>query len=350
MGGWKATRGGLVAALAARARLSTPRSSPPDAAAAAVGCRSLRAGAPSTSGRPRAFLRGRRQLARALAGIDVVHYPLTVPAPLTPAAVRRHPARRAAPRPSASSSRRVFARFAAAPTTPARGAADPRDRAQLRPSATGRSSTSGSIRGRVRVIHHGARPRALPAGRRARASRSCSIRRGPGRTRTTRCSSRLRAAPRRAAGLELVLTGGGHEPLRLPPGARSLGRVPSAELARLYRRPPRSCSRAATRASAGRCSRRWRAAARSRRERHPAPRRVGGGDRRRGRLVLFEPTSADGRRRRRSRRGARRGASARSGRGARDRRGPRAFTWERAAGLHDAVLPRARRRRPDPCH
>jgi glycosyltransferase involved in cell wall biosynthesis len=36
--------------------------------------------------------------------------------------------------------------------------------------------------------------------------------------------------------LELVLTGGGHERLRLPAGVRSLGLVPRADLAELYRR------------------------------------------------------------------------------------------------------------------
>ena len=83
----------------------------------------------------------------------------------------------------------------------------------------------------------GRRPRALPSRRPRSASRSCSTRPGPGRTRTTPASSRRsRSLREERPELRLVLTGGGHEGRPVPPGVEVRGLVPGEELASLYRR------------------------------------------------------------------------------------------------------------------
>ena len=89
---------------------------------------------------------------------------------------------------------------------------------------------------RVRVVHHGVDHELFrPGDERARAVPAL-----PGAAWPHKNHALLFAAfalvRRERPELELVLTGGGHEALALPPGVRSLGNVPVAELAALYRR------------------------------------------------------------------------------------------------------------------
>ena len=214
----------------------------------------------------------------------------------------------------------------------------PRDRAErVRPRAGGRAARPRSRRACASSTTASTTSSSTRATR--CASRSCSTRRGPGRTRTTRCSSpRSRSSAGERPELELVLTGGGHETLRLPPGVRSLGRVPERRArARSTAAPPRSSSRAATRASAGRCSRRWRAAA-------PSPRPPA----RRWRRSPAGPPSCSSRRRPRRAADAIRQALAEApapGR-ARDRAGPRVHVG--AGGRGSTTRSTASSRRPEP--
>ena len=130
------------------------------------------------------------------------------------------------------------------------------------------------------------RPRAVHARRPARASRSCSTRRTPGRTRTTRGSSRRsRASGAERPELRLVLTGAAHDRLALPEGVESRGHVSLDELVEpLPHARRRSSTRACTRASASRASRRWPAAARWPRRTSPRSRRSAATPR-----VYFDP-------------------------------------------------------------
>ena len=133
------------------------------------------------------------------------------------------------------------------------------------------------------------RPRAVHARSRAcGASRSSTTPRGRGRTRTTtRLFEAFALLRRERPELRLVLTGVGHDAARLPDGRRGARRrLASTSASRCTAARLRSCSRASTRASGCRRSRRWPAAARCRLERRIAAR----GRRRRGGPLRPAPT------------------------------------------------------------
>ena len=119
------------------------------------------------------------------------------------------------------------------------------------------------------------RPRTLHAGRAAARAVPPLPRQRAGRTRTTRaCSRRSRCVRRERPELRLVLTGAG--PRRADAAGRrrvARARVRSTSSSSCTGAPPRSSSRACTRASGCPCSRRWRAAARSRPRTSPRCRR-----------------------------------------------------------------------------
>ena len=128
-----------------------------------------------------------------LAGADVVHYPLTLRIPTVRSAVRRLAARPAAPRP-AGALRARRARVSRGRVAPLGARRRPRDHDQLvRPRPRGRAARARP--GARAPDPPRDRPRAVHARRRrSSASRSCSTRRGAGRTRTTSgCSRRSRS-------------------------------------------------------------------------------------------------------------------------------------------------------------
>ena len=124
-----------------------------------------------------------------LAGADVVHYPLTLRIPPVAPAVRR----RRCSTCSTSTCRQLFSRHerafrAVAWHRSVRGA----DRVIVISEFVRDRAVAllGLDPERIRVIHLGVDHERLPARRRGRASRSSSTPPGPGRTRTTRGSSR----------------------------------------------------------------------------------------------------------------------------------------------------------------
>ena len=137
------------------------------------------------------------------------------------------------------------------------------------------------------------RPHGLPARRRRSASRIAPLpgaRRG--RTRTTRaCSRPSRCSARRGRSSDSILTGGGLERLEPLPGRSREPRLRPGGAARVAL-PPRgaaSSTRASTRASGSRRSRRWRAAARVAASNAGAIPEVCGDA-----AVLFDPTDVGG--------------------------------------------------------
>ena len=194
------------------------------------------------------------------AGLDAVHYPLTIAVPTLDLPTRRDRSRPPAPRPPRAllAGRAALAGADARALRPQCGCGDraepvrppPRDRA-AGPAARARPCDPV-----------GRRPRALPPRRARSASRSSSTRPGRGRTRTTPASSRrsrslreerpgaaARAHGRRPRG---TARPAGRRGTRPRSRARSSPRSTGA--------PPASSSRASTRASASRRSRRWRRA------------------------------------------------------------------------------------------
>jgi glycosyltransferase involved in cell wall biosynthesis len=233
MGGSEEYARGLTAALARYGAGEYTVVVPPDAADAAGGLPALAAGAPSSSGRPRAFAQGAFSHG-ALTGIDVVHYPLTVPVPLTrrPRIVTLHDVLHLDLPQLVSRRVRAFRRVAydlAARTA---------DRVIV-PSVAVRDRAVerlGLDPERVRVIHHGVDHELFRAGSGEREQFLLY----PARPWPHKNHALLFAAyaqvRRERPDLALLLTGSGHEGLTLPNGVRSLGHVPTPELASLYRR------------------------------------------------------------------------------------------------------------------
>ena len=202
----------------------------------------------------------RRQLERA----DVVHYPLTVPVP---------PARRA--RPSLTPPRRPAPRPAGA--LPARRAAVPS--ARLRPRRARRRTGDRDQRVGPGAGRRAARPRSrarvtrstsgstTSASRPTPASRASRFLLYPARPWPHKNHARLFEAFARVRAerpeLRLVLTGVGHDPASCRTGSRRAAASRGRARRRSTAAPPRSSSRASTRASGCLRSRRWPAAARS---------------------------------------------------------------------------------------
>ena len=236
---------------------------------------------------------------------------------------RRHLARRPAPGPAAA----LLARRAAVPEArlrPGVASGDQVDRDQrVGPRAV--VERLGLDPEHVHAVRLGVDTLVSRPSRPSRASRSSSTPRVPGRTRTTRACSRRSPGCAARPELRLLLTGVG-------PTVRAAGRA-SRRAARRGRSsstctgaPPRSSSRASTRDSGCRRSRRWRAAVRSPHRPPPRCRRC----RRRGRpLRPARPGQ-------RSRQGSTRPSNAPQSSGARAARAA-GFTWDETARAHDRV-------------
>ena len=195
-----------------------------------------------------------------LADADAVHYPLTIRIPpvSAPSAVTLHDVQHLDLPQLFSRGERAFrslayhrsARSARIVIVPS---AFVRDRAVellgLDAPRSGSSTTGSTTTGSRRAT--------------SRASRSCSIRRGPGRTRTTRCCtrrSRCCGASGRSCG-SCSRAAATRAPS--PTASRRSGTCRWTSSCRCTSAPRRSSSRRSTRASACRRSRRWPAAARS---------------------------------------------------------------------------------------
>jgi glycosyltransferase involved in cell wall biosynthesis len=233
MGGSEVYARSLTAALARYGSHEYLVATPPDATDAAGGLPAVPAGTRSGARRPGAFARA--ALSRhALDGADVVHYPLTIPLPRTrrPHVVTLHDVLHL-DRPELVPRRvRAFRRLGY-------DAAARRADLVIVPSAFIRDRAAerlGLDERRVRVVHHGVDHDVFHP---AEGQREPFIL-YPARPWPHKNHALLFAAFELLRGkrpeLELVLTGGGHESLRLPAGVNSRGNVPVAELAVLYRR------------------------------------------------------------------------------------------------------------------
>ena len=170
----------------------------------------------STPGRLRAMAQrpapARRAPAACSSGVDVVHYPLTVPVPPRGQAHGADPARRPAPRPAASSSRAASGCSARLAYDRAARDADACRRDQRVRAATGGRAARARSRARPRDPPRASTTSASRPAPASSASRSSSTPPGPGRTRTTRaCSRRSRRLREERPELRLVLTGVGHD-------------------------------------------------------------------------------------------------------------------------------------------
>ncbi len=233
MGGSEVYARWLTAALARYGSREYLVAVPPDAEDAASGLPSMVGGAPARSARPRAFAQA--ALSRGtLPGVDVVHFPLTVPVPppRRPHVVTLHDVLHLDLPQLVPRRVRAFRRLAY-------DAAARRADRVIVPSAFVRQRALERLNldpARVRVVHHGvdhdlfhpdgARARALPAlpGASLAAQEPRASLRGV-RARTPRATrARARAHRRGTRGADAA------------PGVRSLGDVPVHELAELYRR------------------------------------------------------------------------------------------------------------------
>ena len=268
-------------------------------------------------------VRGRR-LRRRLAGLDVVHFPLTVMIPRVTHAARGHDGSRPPARVSAAV---LLARRARLPACRLR-LVDPEEPFVVTISEHAARAVVERYdvpESRVRPIHLGLDHARLPPGRRAARSGSSSIRHGRGRTRTTQRLFAAFAELRRShPDLELVLTAYDGE---TPAGVRSLAMFPVTSSCACTGPPPASCSRACSRASGNLRSRRWPAGAPSRAR---TPRRC-----RRCAATVHDSST-----RPRSRPWSMRSRTSSRVRTSGVRRGlTRAalFSWEQTARAHDAV-------------
>jgi glycosyltransferase involved in cell wall biosynthesis len=234
MGGSEEVVRTLTASLAEHGTREYRVLAPPDALEIANGLPAAAAGAPGASSRLLALVRALTS-GDALRGADVVHFPFTIPAPRPrrPHVVTLHDVLHLdlpdlVPRPV-----RIFrlwaydraARLADRVVVPS---AFVRDRAVAR---------LGLDPSRVRVIHHAVDTTLFhpPADGEREHFVLYPARPWPHKNHELlfEAFAQLR---RSRPELELVLTGGGHEALRLPDGVRSLGLVSRQELAQLYRR------------------------------------------------------------------------------------------------------------------
>ena len=233
MGGSEVYARSLTAALSRHGSGDYLVAVPPDATDAAGGLPWVAGGARSTSSRPAAFTRAALTI-RALGGAEAVHYPLTVPVPLTrrPHVVTLHDVLHLDLPGLVSRRVRAFRRLAY--DLAARRA----DRVIV-PSAfvlERAVERLGLDEERIRVVHHGVDHDLFhPDGDPRRPFLLYPARPWPHKNHALLCAA-FELVRRDRPELELVLTGGGHEALVLPTGARSLGNVPVVELAALYRR------------------------------------------------------------------------------------------------------------------
>jgi glycosyltransferase involved in cell wall biosynthesis len=233
MGGSEAYARRLVAALARHGTADYVVAVPPGEADVAAGLRTVTAGAPSRSRRPWAM--SRAVLSRhALGGAAVVHYPFTVPVPPTrrPTVVTLHDVVHLDLPELVSRRNRAFRRVAY-------------DRAARRadrvivPSAFVRGRALERLAldpDRVRVVPHGVDHEVFrPAGEPREPFLLYPAWARPHKEHAALFEAFAQVRRERPE-LELVLTGGDHGSLTLPPGVRSLGLVPEDQLASLYRR------------------------------------------------------------------------------------------------------------------
>jgi glycosyltransferase involved in cell wall biosynthesis len=207
---------------------------PPDALDVANGLPVMAAGASGSASRPVALIRAMTS-GKAFGGAEVVHYPFTIPAP---PARRRHVVTlhdvlhldlpELVPR-----AVRVFRRWAYD------RAAREADRVIV-PSAFVRDRAIGRLGldpHRVRVVHHAVDTTIFyPSAAGTREPFVLYPARPWPHKNHALLFEAFAQVRRSRPDLELVLTGGGHDALRLPDGVRSMGLVPTDELAALYRR------------------------------------------------------------------------------------------------------------------
>jgi glycosyltransferase involved in cell wall biosynthesis len=233
MGGSEGYARHLVAALARHGTAEYVVAVPPGETDAAAGLRIVTAGAPSRSRRPWAI--SRAAVSRhALDGAGVVHYPLTIPAPLTrrPQVVTLHDVIHLDLPDFVPRAKRAFRRLAYD------RAAQRADRVIV-PSAFVRERALdrlGLDPERVRVVPHGVDHAVFRPGDEPREPFLLYPARPHPHKEHALLFEAFALVRAERPGLELVLTGGGHGALTLPPGVRSLGSVPEDELASLYRR------------------------------------------------------------------------------------------------------------------
>jgi glycosyltransferase involved in cell wall biosynthesis len=230
---------GLAGALARTGTLDYLCIVPRDASDAAEGLPALPLRGPSDGALSRLVTIGAsatraRSLRRRLPALRAAHYLLTVPVPPlgVPAAVTLHDLlHRDEPQ---LAGRFVRAFRAMAYDRPARRAATVvvpsvyvRDRAM---------DMLGLAEERVRVIPHGVDHERFRCGQETREPFLLYPAYGWPHKNHARLLSAFEVVRRERPDLRLVLTGGGHDGLRLPEGAESRGRVSVQELATLYRR------------------------------------------------------------------------------------------------------------------
>jgi glycosyltransferase involved in cell wall biosynthesis len=233
MGGSEGYARGLVAALARHGTAEYVVVVPPGEAAVGAGLATVIAGARPAGRRPWAIARAAASRG-ALDGVRAVHFPLTIPAPVTrrPHAVTLHDLLHLDLPELVPRRTRLFRRLAY-------DAAARRADRVIVPSAFVRDravARLGLDPARVRVIHHGLDHELFRPGEEPREPFVLYPARPWPHKDHVALFAALALVRRERPELELVLTGGGHEGLRLPDGVRSLGPVPTAELAALYRR------------------------------------------------------------------------------------------------------------------
>ncbi len=233
MGGSETYARGLAAALAEHGMRHYFVVSPPDATDASGGLPVAAAGVSAARPRLVAFLYA-AAAREALAAADIVHYPLTIPLPPTsrPRVVTLHDLLHLDLPEFVPHHVRLFRRLAYD------RAARHADRVIV-PSAFVRDRAIrklGLDPGRVRVIHHAVDTAVFhPDGGMREPFLFYPARAWPHKNHALLFEAFARVRQRRPD-LGLVLTGGGHDGLRLPEGVRSRGVVNIEELATLYRR------------------------------------------------------------------------------------------------------------------
>jgi glycosyltransferase involved in cell wall biosynthesis len=233
MGGSEAYARALTAALARHGAHKYLVAVPPAAGDAAGGLLAVVGGAKAGRPKPRVFVRA-ALAGSTLAAASVVHYPLTVPLPPThrPRVLTLHDVLHLDLPELVPRRVRTFRRVAYD------AAARHADRVIV-PSAFVRVRALerlGLDPGRVRVVHHGVDHDVFcPDGGPREPFLLYPARPWPHKEHALLFAA-FGLVRRDRPELELVLTGGGHESLQLPPGVRSAGAVPVAELAELYRR------------------------------------------------------------------------------------------------------------------
>lgn len=232
MGGSETYVRALMAALARDGEERYVVAVPPDAVDAAGGLPSVVAGGRGSDPRPVALARSLRAK-DALVGADVVHYPLTIPAPRVraPRVLTLHDVLHRDRPELVSRAVKAFralaydraARTSALVVVPSRFVAD---RAHAR---------IGLDPARARVVPHGVDHTVFRPGAEERLPFLLYPARPWPHKNHALLFEAFAAVRREQPELELILTGGGHADHALPDGVSSLGLVPQARLAELYR-------------------------------------------------------------------------------------------------------------------